>query len=125
MQGSPTAPVSPFHVCPAQAFEQGDAAGDPFWYGASRAANANFWSHWDSAATVRTPNEVQLYTPKARTTPYSSGTPTPQSSSVSRPRPTSFGTVPVAVAVGTGLILGARSSRSGSWNRTTSSGTSS
>jgi hypothetical protein len=34
-----------------------------------------------------------------------------------KPRPTTFGTVPVVIAVGTGVILGARYSRSGSWNR--------
>jgi hypothetical protein len=36
----------------------------------------------------------------------------------SRPHPADFATVPVAIAIGTGLILGARYSRSGSWNRT-------
>jgi hypothetical protein len=36
-----------------------------------------------------------------------------------------FGTVPVAVAVGTGVILGAKAARSGSWNRTSSTSTSS
>jgi len=114
-----------FHVCPAMAFEQEPGIAEPFWYGGSKTANANFWSHWDSAATLRTPNEVQVYTPKARTTPYSSGTPTPSTTSPTRPRPSSFGMVPVAVAVGTGVILGARASRSGSWNRTTSPSTSS
>ncbi|MBX3226156.1 MAG: hypothetical protein KIT84_28715 [Labilithrix sp.] len=118
-----------FHVCPAMAFEQaspGDAgAATPFWYGGSAQRNADFWNHWDSVAAVRTPNEVQVYKPKPRATPYSVGTPTSSTSAAPRPRPTNFGMVPVAVAVGTGVILGARGSRSGSWNRTTSPSTSS
>ena len=62
-------------------------------------------------------NEIPPYTPTSRRTDYSAGAPaTPQGT---RPRPTSFGAVPVAVAVGTGVILGAKLSRNGSWNRAT------
>ena len=60
------------------------------------------------------------YVPTPRTTPYSS--PSPTTAVSSRPRPTNFGTVPVVVALGTGAILGARYSRSGSWNRSTGGG---
>lgn len=58
--------------------------------------------------------------PLERKTDYSTGVASPEGT---RPRPATFGTVPVAVAVGTGVILGAKLSRNGSWNRT--SGTSS
>jgi hypothetical protein len=61
-------------------------------------------------------DKLEAYVPAPRVTPYSSGT-APTSSTV-RTRPTSFGVVPVAVAVGTGVVLGAKMSRSGSWNRT-------
>ena len=88
----------------------------PYFYGGSRAAHPTFWTHWSEPASGLSTNEVAAYQPMPRVTPFSSGTPT---SSAPRPRPTGFGTVPVAVAVGTGVILGARLSRSGSWNRTT------
>jgi hypothetical protein len=115
---------------PVTAFEQGGAAPTvggkdagtttwegPYFYGGSKATHPTFWTHWSSPASSLSTNEVQTYTPTPRATPFSSGTP---SSTAPRPRPTGFGTVPVAIAVGTGLILGAKLSRSGSWNRTTS-----
>jgi hypothetical protein len=64
--------------------------------------------------------DFPLLSPLERKTDYSRGVASPEGT---RPRPSTFGTVPVAVAVGTGVILGAKLSRSGSWNRT--SGTSS
>ncbi|HTN88194.1 MAG TPA: hypothetical protein VL242_31155, partial [Sorangium sp.] len=55
----------------------------------------------------------KLYTPTLRATPFSSS-----SAPGGAPRgPEAFGTVPVVVALGTGVILGAALSRSGSWNR--------
>jgi hypothetical protein len=111
-----------FRVCPAMAFEALPGS-DTFYYGGGGpATSAAFWQHWDQP-TGRTPNEVQLYVPKARATPYSS--PTPVTPGTTHPRPTGFGTVPVAVAVGTGVILGAKAARSGSWNRTSSTSSSS
>ncbi len=67
-------------------------------------------------------NRGKDYKPVPRTTPYSTGS---TSGSVAKPRPTTFGTVPMIVAVGTGVVLGARYTRSGSWNRTGSGGWSS
>jgi hypothetical protein len=61
-------------------------------------------------------DKLEPYVSSPRVTPYSSGT--ASSSSAVRTRPTGFGVVPVAVAVGTGVVLGAKMSRSGSWNRT-------
>lgn len=63
---------------------------------------------------------AKSYTPTPRSTPYSSPAPTP--AVATRPRPTNFGTVPVVIALGTGAVLGARYSRSGSWNRSTGGG---
>jgi hypothetical protein len=66
------------------------------------------------AATVGL-DQLPPYVPTPRATPYSSaqaGQRTP-----SHPRPQGFGTVPVAAAVATGGIVGAKMARSGSWNR--------
>jgi hypothetical protein len=114
-------------VVPATAFEQGagsppaDAASTtsdgPYFYGGSKATHPTFWTHWDAPASGLSTNEVQSYTPTPRTTPFSSGAPT---SGTTRQRPPGFGMVPVAIALGTGVILGAKLSRSGSWNRTSS-----
>ena len=116
-----------FHVCPANSFEPLGAGGDPLdsaTYSATAPATPSspFWMHWDQPAN-RLPAEVQKYAPSARTTSFSSGT-TSATAPATHPRPAGFGTVPVVVAVGTGVVLGARASRSGSWNRTpyTSSG---
>lgn len=89
----------------------------PYFYGGSQKAHPTFWTHWSAPPSGLSTNELQTYTPRPRTTPFSSGTPT---SNGPRPRPAGFGVVPVAVAVGTGVILGAKLSRSGSWNRTSS-----
>lgn len=103
-------------LLPATAFEQGASAPPgTYYYGGSPATHASFWTHWSAPPSGLSTNEVQTYAPTSRVTPFSSGTP---ASSTPRPRPTSFGMVPVAVAVGTGVILGAKLSRSGSWNRT-------
>lgn len=60
------------------------------------------------------------YVPTPRVTMYSSGQPATSAPAI-RARPVGFGTMPVVIALGTGAILGAKMSRSGSWNRTTSS----
>lgn len=92
--------------------------GGVFYGGSSTSHHAFFvdypWAKPAKAATARPPNPGTSYTPTPRTSSYSSGT---SSTSSTRTRPTNFGTVPVVVAVGTGVILGARYSRSGSWNR--------
>lgn len=91
------------------------------YYGGSRGSHHAFFVDypWTKPARVASArpgsNPGKSFTPRPRTTPYSSGN--PSGSVVSKTRPTSFGTVPVVIAVGTGVILGARYSRSGSWNR--------
>lgn len=112
-------------VVPATAFERGavDPIGDggrspagPYFYGGSQNANGAFWTHWSSPESGLSTNEVQKFSPQPRKTEFSAGVPTTSQ----RPRPTNFGMVPVAIAVGTGVILGAKLSRSGSWYRASS-----
>jgi len=97
------------------------------YYGGSRGSHHAFFTDYPFAkparpATTRpAANPGKSYVPQARASTYSSGSPTP---ATVRPRPTNFGTVPVVIAVGTGVILGARYSRSGSWNRSSSSSSS-
>lgn len=92
-------------------------------YGGSRGSHHAFfadypWARPARAATSRpATNPGKSYEPRARVSAYSSGS--PSGAVTTKPRPTTFGTVPVVVAVGTGVILGARYSRSGSWNRAT------
>jgi hypothetical protein len=97
----------------------GDASADRAFYGGSPQAESSFWTHWNTPAS--SPNvpatHIQRYTPMPRKTAYSSGSAT--STGATRPRPANFGMVPVAVAIGTGVVLGAKMSRSGTWNRTT------
>jgi hypothetical protein len=107
-------------VVPATAFERSSDPVVPstlvYYYGGSRTTHPIFWTHWSAPTSGLSTNEVSSYTPTPRKTPFSSGTPP----TATRPRPVGFGTIPVAVAIGTGVILGAKLSRSGSWNRTTS-----
>ena len=98
------------------------------YYGGTRGSHHAFFADYPFAkparpATTRPAgNPGKSYVPQARASTYSSGAPT---ASTTKPRPSGFGTVPVVIAVGTGIILGARYSRSGSWNRTSSSSSSS
>jgi hypothetical protein len=114
-------PATAFDMGPTEPQVPGVAAGTtwqgPYFYGGSQKAHPTFWTHWSAPASGLSTNELQQYTPTPRTTPFSSGTP---AFGTSRPRPPGFGMVPVAIAVGTGVILGAKLSRSGSWNRTSS-----
>ncbi len=94
------------------------------YYGGRRATHLSFWDDYrwvhapHHAGTVAPsfPRPGTRYQPFPRLSPHSSGSAT----AAIRPRPPGFGTVPVVVSVH-GLILGAVMSRSGSWNRATSS----
>lgn len=88
----------------------------PYYYGGEAATHLGFWDRypWSAGpkAAHRVPTGVSSgssFAPRPRSTPFSSAT-----------GPASFGLVPVVVAVATGAILGAKLSRSGSWNRASS-----
>ncbi|MBS2015119.1 MAG: hypothetical protein JST00_19670 [Deltaproteobacteria bacterium] len=90
------------------------------YYGGAKSSHHSFfvdypWAKPARPATARPTNPGRSFSPVARTTTFSGGN--PSSPSASHPKPTNFGTVPVVIAVGTGIVLGARYSRSGSWNR--------
>lgn len=91
------------------------------YYGGARGSHHAFfvdypWAKPARPATARPASNLgKGFTPVARSSSYSSGN--PSSVVTTKPRPSNFSTVPVVIAVGTGVILGARYSRSGSWNR--------
>ena len=96
------------------------------YYGGTAGSHHAFFVDYPWAKPARTAttrpasNTGKAFTPTARVTPYSGGGTTSRVSAT-KATPTSFGTVPVVIAVGTGVILGSRYSRSGSWNRASSS----
>lgn len=84
----------------------------------ARYVGTDFWADAAGAPTLSNPYKASLYTPKPRTTPYSTGRP----QTATRTHPPNLGYVPVAVAVATGVVLGAQMQRNGSWNRSTYTG---
>jgi hypothetical protein len=94
----------------------GDSGG--YYYGGSPSSHHSFFlvHPWISrpprpASSRPPPSVATSYVPRSRTTSYSSTS-----------RPSNFATVPVLIAAGTGVVLGARYSRSGSWNRSSGGG---
>ncbi|WP_438037266.1 hypothetical protein [Sorangium sp. So ce204] len=92
----------------------------PYYYGGRAASHGWFWIDYPWGPPPRpapvepgAPRPAKSYVPAQRATAFSSGA----ASSGGSPSPDGFGTVPVVVALGTGVILGAALSRSGSWNR--------
>ncbi|CAN93504.1 hypothetical protein predicted by Glimmer/Critica [Sorangium cellulosum So ce56] len=92
----------------------------PYYYGGRAASHGWFWIDYPWGPPPRpapvepsAPRPGKSYVPAQRATAFSSGA----ASSGGSPIPDGFGTVPVVVALGTGVILGAALSRSGSWNR--------
>ncbi len=104
------------------------AGGAEWFYGGEPDTDLGFWvdyAWWPDAQPPAKKAPVfgaaKTYRPKPRATPYSSGSTSP-TASAAKPKPAGFGTVPVVVLAATGVIQGAKHSRSGSWNRTGSSG---
>lgn len=101
----------------AALFQAARAGEETYYYGGSPDAHHAFfldypWGRPTAPATLRPSNTGKSYTARTRKTSFSAGP-----STTMKPRPSGFGTVPVMIALGTGVVLGARHSRSGSWNR--------
>ncbi len=130
-----------------QALEQ---AGDwpPYYYGGDTGSSDGFWSDygWDAGTTARSPklgtsrrsSSHRSWSPAARATAFGSSTSGTSASadgtgSMSKTAKVAVGTVGVAVAAGTGVVLGTRygtgrssgvrtGGRSGSFGRSSGSG---
>lgn len=109
--------VSDFGPDPRRPIPAGQAANDaPYFYGSDASAHPGFWDRylWSPPPKQAHPIPSNVssgynYAVRPRKTAFSSAVATP-----------GFGLVPVVVALGTGAILGAKLSRSGSWNRASS-----
>lgn len=104
--------------------------GPQYFYGGDPTTNEYFWIDYPWSAPYvpkgqKPPVEPSFsrsgpsYVPIARPSPFSTGA---LAGSLTPPRPITFGTVPVVIAATTGVILGAKMSRSGSWTRSSSWG---
>jgi hypothetical protein len=90
-----------------------DAEGPPSYYGGAASRHFAFWNAYGWGPTLAPVADAPLavsagysYAPRPRATAFSAAS-----------KPAGFGTVPVVLAAATGLVLGAKMSRSGSWNR--------
>lgn len=95
--------------------------GSTYAYGGSDTTHTWFWTDYGMGRSPRpgsrapsTSSSGKSFTPTPRKTAFSSGT---TATTSARTRPSGFGTTAVVVAATTGIILGSRLSRSGSWNR--------
>ncbi len=104
--------------------------GVQYFYGGDPSTHEWFWNDYPWTAPYTANNTKHLvepsfirtgksYVPHARVTAFSSGA---LAGTLTPPRPPTFGMVPVVVAAATGVILGAKMSRSGSWTRSSSWG---
>jgi len=102
--------------------------GPRYFYGGDPSTHEYFWIDypWSKPYAPKTPpvappfaRSGKDYVPVPRVSPFSTGA---LSGSLAPPRPPTFGMVPVVVAAATGVILGAKMSRSGSWTRSSSWG---
>ncbi|APR77204.1 Hypothetical protein A7982_02551 [Minicystis rosea] len=122
----------PADNAPVQHPDDEDESSVPrYYYGGRSITHLWFWSDypWVKIAPPRPlssrpagePVEPAIarpgksYVPRPRVTPFSSGAPI---AGGARPKPPGFGSVPVVIAVATGVVLGAKLSRNGTWNRT-------
>ncbi|HEX4516433.1 MAG TPA: hypothetical protein VH054_22955, partial [Polyangiaceae bacterium] len=108
----------------------GVSDGPTYFYGGDPTTHEWFWIDypWSTPWTPKgqkPPVEPTFtrtgpsYVPIARPSAFSTGA---LAGSLTPPRPIAFGTVPVVIAATTGIILGAKMSRSGSWTRSSSWG---
>jgi hypothetical protein len=110
------------HLVPVIAFHRdldpNEADDGIVYYGGKPREHPTFWADWPTRSDPSQDQEdVRLYFPIPEATDYSFGSP---HAGGARRRPFGFGTVPVAIVVETGAVVGTRVSvaRSGTWNRT-------
>ncbi len=107
-----------------------DSGATTYYYGSGPATHEWFWIDYPWSTPYVPKNgkaavepeflrPAKDYVPTARPSPFSTGA---TAGSLVPPRPLTFGMVPVVVAAATGVILGAKMSRSGSWTRSSSWG---
>ncbi len=96
----------------------------PAYYYGSESSHGAFYGDylWFSKTSTKPSTfsaaNAKKFKPQPRPTSFSTGTkPTSPASGPTKPRPLSFATVAVVVIATTGIIQGAKLSRSGSWNR--------
>jgi hypothetical protein len=115
---------------PGTTSDAGVPDGPTYFYGGDPTMHEWFWIDypWSTpyvAKGMKPPVEPTFtrtgpsYVPVPRPGPFSTGA---YAGSLTPPRPVAFGTVPVVIAAATGVILGAKMSRSGSWTRSSSWG---
>jgi hypothetical protein len=103
---------------------------DLVWYGSDPTTQEWFWKDypWSTPYVPKGgappkeppyPRTGPAYEPVARMSAFSTGA---LEGSLVPPKPPTFGLMPVVVATATGIILGAKMSRSGSWTRSSSWG---
>ncbi len=108
----------------------GVSDGPTYYYGGDPSTQEWFWKDypWSTPYVAKggaQPTEPTFmrsgkdYVPMPRVSAFSTGA---LMGTQNPPRPPSFGMVPVVVAAATGVILGAKMSRSGSWTRSSSWG---
>jgi hypothetical protein len=88
------------------------------YYGGKKVEHPTFWTDWPTPSDPSQDQEdVRLYIPIGEATDYSFGLPY---GGGARRRPAGFGTIPVAIELETGAVVGTRANiiRSGTWNRT-------
>ena len=92
-----------------------------YYYASSPSGTPSFWADYpwlDGAQPAAPLSNVapagRDYSPRARVTPFSGGSPP---GTFAKTVPPNFAMVPIVVATATGVILGAEMSRSGSWSR--------
>lgn len=97
--------------------------GENVYYGGSAESHESFWLEYPWAPAKKGATKLPIsilgaaYAPRMRATAFDGIAVPADAPPGTRPRPANFGYVPVMIAT-TGVILGARYSRSGSWNRT-------
>jgi hypothetical protein len=101
--------------------------GATYAYGGSVRSHNWFWLHYALARAAAPTRPAPAYRAPSlaiapRMTLFSGGAPQPLTAGRARVQPPAFATTPVVVSQNDGRVIGSRWSRSGSWNRSSGSG---